>query len=524
MAVPIPDPRREPRHESPDLAYLARREEATEPLAHEPLAHGLLSALYASPWLGIVHLDARGRVHDANRAVQELCGLPAADLRGRPFNDLVVEADAPAAAAKLEAVLGGERRHGRVELRLRGGREHGIWCHLTVSVVETSGAPRSALVILQDISQWKEAEEESRLAKLDLEGTVARLQQQTRDISLLSRLGEDLQTCRSSDEAHVVIRDVAMRLFPGEAGMVSMTGARGQLLETVVAWGELGGERIFGLDACLALRKGRMHLVGDGNQGLVCRHVHDAQAGSYLCVPMLAHGELLGVLTLTTTRRDRPIDVVVQLATAVAEHIALALANIKLRDTLRSQSIRDPLTGLFNRRYMEESLEREVRRAQRSRHPVGVIMLDLDHFKTLNDAHGHDAGDEVLRAVGALLQRSVRAEDIACRYGGEEFTLILPEASLVDASHRAEYLRQAVKVLTIDHPDHHLPPASLSAGVAIYPDHGPSPTAVLRAADEALYRAKQLGRDRVATNHAGGLFSDSIVDFTAGAVTRQRDR
>ncbi len=185
----------------------------------------------------------------------------------------------------------------------------------------------------------------------------------------------------------------------------------------------------------------------------------------------------------------------------------------RLHETLRSQSIRDPLTGLFNRRYMEESLDREMRRARRGGHAVGVIMLDLDHFKALNDTRGHEAGDEMLRATASLLQRSIRAEDIACRYGGEEFVLILPEVSLDDAAQRAESIRLAARVLRVPFHRQVIGPLTLSAGVAVFPDHGPSSDALLRAADAALYQAKARGRDRVAVNRAGGLFGESIVDF-----------
>src|ERR1041384_3945577 len=138
---------------------------------------------------------------------------------------------------------------------------------------------------------------------------------------------------------------------------------------------------------------------------------------------------------MAITEKGRSVETRQRFVMTVAEHIALALANLKLRETLRSQSIRDPLTGLFNRRYMEESLEREMRRASRGRHPVGIIMLDLDHFKKFNDSYGHDAGDALMRIVGNTLQRSIRAEDIACRYRGEGFTFILPEAALVGAPH-----------------------------------------------------------------------------------------
>ena len=192
------------------------------------------------------------------------------------------------------------------------------------------------------------------------------------------------------------------------------------------------------MDDCWALRRGRPHLVEHGRHGLVCKHVGALADTACVCVPMLAQGELLGLLHMTIGEQGRSLEARHRFVTTVAEHIALAIANLKLRETLRNQSIRDALTGLFNRRYMEESLEREMRRAARGRHPVGIIMLDLDHFKRFNDTYGHEAGDDLLRRVGSTLQRSIRAEDIACRYGGEEFTLIMPEASLLDASHRAE--------------------------------------------------------------------------------------
>ena len=182
----------------------------------------------------------------------------------------------------------------------------------------------------------------------------------------------------------------------------------------------------------------------------------------------------------------------------MAEHVALALSNLKLHETLRSQSIRDPLTGLFNRRFMEESLVREVLRAARNQGPLGVIMIDLDGFKSFNDTFGHDAGDTLLREFGFLLRNNIRAEDIACRYGGEEFTLILPEATLEATLERAEQIREEIKRLKVLHRDQDLGQVTVSLGVAVFPNHGTTGEALLRAADTALYRAKIDGRDRVA--------------------------
>jgi diguanylate cyclase (GGDEF)-like protein len=186
-----------------------------------------------------------------------------------------------------------------------------------------------------------------------------------------------------------------------------------------------------------------------------------------------------------------------QLAMAVAEHIALALTNLKMRESLRSLSIRDPLTGLFNRRHMEESLARELRRAERMGTPVGIIMLDIDHFKQFNDTYGHDAGDALLRDFGHYLLHGARGGDIACRYGGEEFTLILPGASLEDTRKRAEQFCEGVRSRHFAASGTKATPITISLGVAVFPEHGSTTDTILKAADAALYEAKYQGRDRV---------------------------
>ena len=181
----------------------------------------------------------------------------------------------------------------------------------------------------------------------------------------------------------------------------------------------------------------------------------------------------------------------------LAKQVALALGNLKLKESLKNQSICDPLTGLFNRRYMEESLEREFSRANRNKSSVAIVMMDLDHFKRFNDTFGHQAGDTLLRALGDLLKRSTRGQDIACRYGGEEFVLVLTDSNLAGALQRAEILRQQVKQLSVEYAGQLLGAVSVSIGVALFPDHGTTMGDVLRASDQALYCAKREGRDRV---------------------------
>ncbi|MDP2046614.1 MAG: GGDEF domain-containing protein [Deltaproteobacteria bacterium] len=186
-----------------------------------------------------------------------------------------------------------------------------------------------------------------------------------------------------------------------------------------------------------------------------------------------------------------------RLAVAVAENLSLALANLKLRESLQNQAIHDPLTGLYNRRYLEETMDRELHRARRQQTFLGVVMMDLDHFKDFNDIFGHTAGDALLSAVANVITTGIRAEDIACRYGGEEFLLIMPGASLETTRERAENLRQSLKNLQVKYQGQLLKSTTISLGVAIFPDHGLTAEEVIAAADAALYRAKQAGRDRV---------------------------
>jgi len=194
----------------------------------------------------------------------------------------------------------------------------------------------------------------------------------------------------------------------------------------------------------------------------------------------------------------------------VASHIALSLASLQLRETLREQSIRDPLTRLFNRRFLEESLERELQIASRKKQATAVLFLDLDHFKRFNDTFGHDAGDMVLQSLADLFRTFFRATDICCRYGGEEFAVILPESSADDAAVRANALRAEVKSMRLQYKNQTLGSLSLSAGVAAFPEHGLTSEGLLKIADQCLYESKARGRDAVTI--AAPQVRDQLID------------
>jgi diguanylate cyclase (GGDEF)-like protein/PAS domain S-box-containing protein len=374
-------------------------------------------------------------------------------------------------------------------------------------VRNSDGRVAQVVVIARDITEHNQSEQALQDANRQLRATVHELEQRNRENALLGKVGDMLQMCKSVEESNGVLAHYVGKLFPGACGSFYHLNPVNNLLEAVVTWGADGAtdDPVIAKDDCWALRSGQLHSVEGPGAGLACQHLSRPPVGPYFCAPITAQGEVLGMLhvrfaeggaqppALQVSRPEtRKLWVL-----AVSEHLSLALANLKLRETLRTQAVRDALTGLYNRRYMEHALEREVLRAARNRRPVGLIMLDLDHFKGVNDSYGHEVGDLLLRSLGEFLLANVRAEDIACRYGGEEFVVMLPEATLAMTQTRAEQLWKGIQGLTVNVRGQLLRPLTTSVGVAAFPEHGRTLAELLRAADVALYSAKREGRDRV---------------------------
>ena len=340
--------------------------------------------------------------------------------------------------------------------------------------------------------------EELLASRADLEGRTAELETLNNGLLRLADLSNLLLSCDTSSEAYVVLGRAVREMYGQLSGGVYLFGASRNVVELVTSWGDLPVAKTFPPADCWALRRGRAHHVSASGAEPACRHTGDGQK-SAMCVPMLAQGDALGVLHLVgaTELGDRVFTSIAQrLAVAAAESCALALASIRLREKLADQSLRDSLTGLFNRRYTEETLEREIARAKREAAALGVLMLDLDHFKRFNDDFGHDAGDTALREAANVFVESVRTSDVVSRVGGEEFLVVLPGASLEATFRKSEAIREELKGLELFHRGRRLPPLTFSAGVAAFPGNGETPEALLRAADTALYEAKRAGRDR----------------------------
>lgn len=327
------------------------------------------------------------------------------------------------------------------------------------------------------------------------------LDERNRRNQLLTEMIGLLQSVRDLDEAARVLPQFLEPLFAPNTGAVYIIKSSLNYLDVLARWGEMPLVPTFEITDCWGLRRGQPYLVEQTDGALACPHASaNTLAGATLCVPMMAEGATLGLLYLAYAQLA-PDAATAQVWRAhtqrVCEQLGLALANLKLRKQLREQSVHDIQTGLYNRRFLEESLPRELARAERENYPVAVLMLDVDHFKKFNDSYGHEAGDAVLRALGHVLTESVRASDLAYRFGGEEFIVALPRMLLEQAREWADRFMQRVRRMEVKAGGLSLPGVTVSMGLAFAPEHGTDPETVIQAADLALYEAKRGGRDRL---------------------------
>ena len=337
------------------------------------------------------------------------------------------------------------------------------------------------------------------------ERMMRELKKRSERATMLAKLGELLQSCISRDEVFAAALGFAPKIFPAARGAMALLNASRSLTEVIGSWTDCQLPAMeFEPTACWALRTGHTHLVVAGDSTAPCAHAAGVK-NTYLCIPILAQGETLGIVHLQATDEALQLNASeLSFKTTFAAQVGLSIANIRLREALRTQSVRDALTGLYNRRYLEEVLDREVRRAARAAQSLGLLMIDLDHFKSFNDTYGHEAGDAVLRETGLSLTKGIRAEDFVCRFGGEEFVVILPTADLEASCARAERLRLKMKELTILHQGRSMGMLTISVGVAVFPEHAMSPKELMAAADAAMYEAKRGGRDQVVVASSKG--------------------
>lgn len=386
---------------------------------------------------------------------------------------------------------------------------------ITSSFIKNDNEISGAVFIIRNITKQVEEQNELKKSYEQLNAGMQALQDKNDQITLLVELSDIMLTCNSQDELGHVMTKYCQRMLSFASGYLYIMHPSGNYLEMATSWGSPNPqEHVFSPDACWAIRLGRIHHVRPLHNELICNHVHVTKELnlSYLCVPLMAQKDIYGLLYLEIAQ-DTPVAFSENqhlIINAFAELTALAFANVRLRENLRYQSMRDPLTGLYNRRYLEDFLLKQIHQSERTRTPLSVLMLDLDHFKKINDTYGHDAGDAVLKELGKVLQDDIRVGDIAARYGGEEFIIVFYGIGAEMIKNRAESIRHNVSRMQIKYGAQPVGPITISIGIAVYPMHGRNAEALIESADKALYFAKANGRNQVV------LFSDIEKSYNNG--------
>jgi len=466
-----------------------------------------LDSLIQNSPLGIVVLDRQGAVELANLAFEKLFQYDRHELASIDIKRMGAPDDEVSDSSEvIRQVFAGKALRKVIRQRRRDGEVLDLALHGVPLLVR--GDVGGAYLIYDDISGQIRASEAQQQHAESLDRVVKELELRTKQTTLLNEMGSLLACSATVAEASAVVANSAQRLFPAApSGALYLFRSSRDILEAAVRWGRKDVlAPTIPPDSCWSLRRGLPHWSGPLGNDIACQHLTRNITTETLCVPMVAQGNTIGVLLLefeSSTNlhyefgNESLRDAHQRLAISAASQVALSLASLQLRDTLREQSIRDPLTRLFNRRFLEESLERELQLAGRKEQSIAVLFLDLDHFKRFNDTFGHDAGDLVLQSLADLFRDFFRATDICCRYGGEEFAIILPESTSRDAAIRADALRSEVKNLRLQYKNQSLGQLTLSVGVAAFPEHGSTSEELLKLADQCLYESKARGRDVV---------------------------
>lgn len=453
--------------------------------------------------------------------------LHSADLRVKGLAQVVQLRQRGGFAAAEPIVSSGQGKHDMDEVRriaaelvaietqelsarddeLRSNNWFAIGFSLAGTVLTLGLLASLAAMMSRAVRAGARSAREAHRTSEQLEIGMLTLRRRNEEMSVLGEMSRVLQTEMTLVEALEVTGLFCGRLLPGTSGMIYLYRNSADLLEQASSWGSAAVQATtMEPTACWGLRRGQMHCC-DNASDLRCQHTGPVATapGQYdVCLPLVAYGEVLGLLTVrggasASDPSDDPSGAMAdaaKMAQTISEQVALTLSNAKLRQVLRDQSIKDPLTGLYNRRYMEETLARELARSQRSGTSLALVVADLDHFKKINDTHGHPAGDAVLRAAARHLLTMIRASDVACRYGGEEFVLILVDCSKEAAVLTAQRICDTLRALPVVEGGRTLS-VTASFGVSATADDGAQAGRLFEAADRAVYEAKRAGRDRV---------------------------
>lgn len=503
-------------------------------------------SIFEQAAVGIAMLEADGRWNSSNQRFREMVGYSEAELVATSCQSMTHADDRPIEVELRQRVLSGEQDDYTLEKRYLRKNGEEVWVSLFVRRIDaTNSSPVRLVLVAENIGQRKLAEQRLQQLKLGLEQRVSertrQLEETMRDglqrnteLALLNEMMSVLPSARDTTEAGQIIGRLVPRLFGLYGGAIWLYVGDTDCLTLLNTWGRLRQPPThMSIEDCWGLRRGQMHRVEDPDDPLHCAHTHYAPRAQepHVCLPLIALGVTIGMIHLQWSEHAsctvKPP--AMELLRSTAEQIGLAIGNVHLREKLRSQAIRDPLTGLYNRRHFNEFLTRRLAEAVRSGRSFGLLMIDLDHFKSINDTYGHDAGDEVLRSTATLLQQSARADEAVFRLGGEEFLLVLNDGDETDLLGCGERLRRELEAHRRLWNNAPLPTVTASLGLARYPQDGRDEHTLMLKADAALYTAKRTGRNRVCgastlNSNGSAVISAVISNREPRLSATERDR
>ena len=444
-----------------------------------------------------------GRWLEANDAAAALFGYAGVEeLKTVPVTDIYTDPETMRAYSALVASQGYadsfpatfRKRDGALISALVSG----------AAVRDKAGNITAYQGTIKDVTQLIQYENELLQTQQSLMNMLSETEQRNREITLLGEMAQWIQASRDMETAYAGAGRFLGEMFAGDSGALAVVDNQDKSVKVKAVFGTPRGQTDFSSADCLTLQLGKTYEYDGSGRQEICKHLGEYQ-GYYMSIPLIAPGDNSWLLSLQSGEGGQGVkltgsewlDLRRPLLGSAAQELVLALSNVKLREILREQATRDPLTGLYNRRYMDEMLARELSSSIRSKQGVGFIMGDLDYFKKFNDTYGHEAGDLLLKAVANLMRGTIRVEDIACRYGGEEFLIILPSASLQDAYHRATQIHESVEKISFELHGATIDGVTISMGVSAFPGQGKTAGELIAAADAAMYRAKREGRNRV---------------------------
>lgn len=454
--------------------------------------------------IGTALLSPDGKYQHINRTMHDLLGYTDEELQNMTMEEITHADDAKTSIDIMNKLLQGEIKIAHLEKRYIRKDGGVIWALVSVSLLrDEQGNPKNFIVQIIDVSD--RIQNEKRMIELNKQTLemLNELKQLEHEENLLNKLNSMLQVCLKPEEAYPRISIIAEKLFPELNGGLSVYIKVNQNIETVLQWGKEKLLQNFFLPAdCFGIRGGITNTVDDPNISVPCAHYLSPPQGGYMSIPLIVQNELIGVIHILASKGKAIPKHLQELAVTFSNIIKLALANINLRESLHELSMRDQLTGLYNRRYLTESLTRELLRIVREKTTLCTAMLDIDDFKKFNDTLGHAAGDEVLKFIGNMLKNNFRSSDIACRFGGEEFVVIMIRSDAKDAAQRMNHFRETIQNSSLFYQGKLLPSITISIGIAEAPQHGISVEDLLKAADTALYQVKRTGKNKVEIYHS----------------------